>query len=168
MPANCQQIKKAAHLLAQVNGRGRTTRERFLPFIVSDKGGLYNGKLQEVQEGDPGRGAVLPMVRSCPKEKPKKKMYQRPDGLFEQSKIIDGKRVVFRGKTEKEVTDKMVAYTAQQEAGPAFREVAEDWREEAYREIEYNTAKGYEAKYKHALEYFESRRPDCPSASVSA
>lgn len=92
------------------------------------------------------------------KKNPKKKMYQRPDGLFEQSKIIDGKRVVFRGKTEKEVTDKMVAYTAQQEAGPAFREVAEDWREEAYREIEYNTAKGYEAKYKHALEYFEGRR----------
>ena len=92
------------------------------------------------------------------KRSPKKKMYQRPDGLFEQSKVIDGKRVVFRGKTEKEVTDKMVAYTAQQEAGPAFREIAEDWREEAYREIEYNTAKGYEAKYKHALEYFEGRR----------
>lgn len=49
LPAN----KKAAHLLAQVNGWGRTTWERFLPFIVSDKGGLYNGKLQEVQTGDP-------------------------------------------------------------------------------------------------------------------
>ena len=39
------------------------------------------------------------------KKNPKKKMYQRPDGLFEQSKVIDGKRVVFRGKTEKEVAD---------------------------------------------------------------
>lgn len=106
----------------------------------------------------PDGALYYPWCGAAQKRNPKKKMYQRPDGLFKQSKIIDGKRVVFRGKTEKEVTDKMVAYTAQQEAGPAFREIAEDWREEAYREIEYNTAKGYEAKYKHALKYFEGRR----------
>lgn len=91
------------------------------------------------------------------KRNPKKKMYQRPDGFFETTKTINGKKVHFYGKTEKEVTDKMIAYQEEEEAGPLFKEVAEDWRDYAYEEVEYNTAKGYEAKYKHAVEYFDGK-----------
>lgn len=105
----------------------------------------------------PDGALYCPWCGAAQKRNPKKKMYQRPDGLFQAIKVIDGKRVYFYGRTEKEVTDKMVAYTARQEAGPPFADTAADWREEAYREIEYNTAKGYEAKYKHAVEYFEDQ-----------
>lgn len=105
----------------------------------------------------PDGALYCPWCGAPQKRSPKKKMYQRPDGLFEQVKTIDGKRVYFRGRTEKEVTDKMVAYTAQQEAGPLFADIAANWREEAYREIEYNTSKGYEAKYKHAVDRFGER-----------
>lgn len=105
----------------------------------------------------PDGALYCPWCGAAQKRNPKKKMYQRPDGLFQAIKVIDGKRVYFYGRTEKEVTDKMVAYTARQEAGPLFADTAADWREEAYREIEYNTAKGYEAKYKHAVEYFEDQ-----------
>ena len=40
----------------------------------------------------------------------KKKIYQRPDGLYEKKVTINGKRVAFRGKTEREIVQKMVAY----------------------------------------------------------
>ena len=73
-------------------------------------------------------------------------MYQRPDGLYQTTKVIGGKRVYFYGKTEKEVTDKMVAYTARQETGPAFREVAEDWRASSEALLEYNTCLLYTSR----------------------
>lgn len=106
----------------------------------------------------PDGAMYCPWCGAPQKRSPKKRMYQRPDGLFEQVKTINGKRIYFRGKTEKEVTDKMVAYTAQQEAGPLFESVADEWRERVYRDLEYNTARGYEAKYKHAIEYFDGKR----------
>lgn len=88
----------------------------------------------------------------------KKKMYQRPDGLFEQIKTINGKRVAFRGKTEKEVTDKMIQYQEEQEKGPLFREVAEKWWYNTVEEVEYNTAKGYQTIYNYSIERFGSQR----------
>lgn len=106
----------------------------------------------------PDGALYCPWCGAAQKRNPKKKMYQRPDGLFQAIKVVDGKRVYFYGHTEKEVTDKMVAYTAEQEAGPYFEPVADEWREGVYRDLEYNTARGYEAKYKHAVEYFGEKR----------
>ena len=77
---------------------------------------------KEIPEG----ALYCPWCGSPQKRNKKKKMYQRPDGLFEQVKLIDGKRVYFRGKTEKEVTDKMLAYQEEKERGPLFRDVAEN------------------------------------------
>ena len=54
----------------------------------------------------PDGAMYCPWCGAPQKRNPKKKMYQRPDGLYEQVKTIDGKRVAFRGKTEKEVLDK--------------------------------------------------------------
>lgn len=84
----------------------------------------------------------------------KKKMYQRPDGLFETSKKVDGKRVVFRGKTEHEVMDKMIQYQATEDTGPLFSEVALAWQEETWNNISSNTKKGYSAAYKKAMQVF--------------
>ena len=90
----------------------------------------------------PDGAMYCPWCGAPQKRNPKKKMYQRPDGLYQSVKVIGGKRVYFYGHTEKEVTDKMVAYTAREAAGPLFADVAADWREGAYRDLEYNTAPG--------------------------
>ena len=59
----------------------------------------------------------------------KKKIYQRPDGLYEKKVTINGKRVAFRGKTEREIVQKMVAYQQRAESGPGFEEMADEWWE---------------------------------------
>lgn len=88
------------------------------------------------------------------KKNPKKKMYQRPDGLFEKIVTIDGKRVAFRGKTEKEVTHKMLAYQEKQELGRTFQEVAEEWKEPHWETLEYNSKKNYNPAYTRAIDHF--------------
>ena len=47
----------------------------------------------------------------------KKKLYRRPDGLYEKVITIDGKRVAFRAKKEKDVYLKIAAYEEKREKG---------------------------------------------------
>ena len=88
------------------------------------------------------------------KKNPKKKMYQRPDGLFEKVMTIDGKRVAFRAKTEKEVERKILAYQEKKESGPLFSEVADQWKEEHFPALSYNTLRCYTAPYQRILGWF--------------
>ena len=60
----------------------------------------------------------------------KKKLYRRSDGLYEKILTIDGKRVAFRGKTEKEVFLKITEYEAKKEAGELFEIIADLWEQE--------------------------------------
>ncbi len=105
----------------------------------------------------PDGAMYCPWCGAPQKRNPKKKMYQRPDGLYEQVKTIDGKRVAFRGKTEKEVLDKMIAYQAKKEAGPLFADVAEKCREEHYKEIAFQSRRCYEAGYNDLIDRFGAR-----------
>lgn len=50
-------------------------------------------------------------------------MYRRPDGLYEKVITVGGKRVYFRGKTEKEVERKMLEYNERRETGEPFRAI---------------------------------------------
>ena len=84
----------------------------------------------------------------------KKKLYQRPDGLFEKSMTINGKRVVFRGRTEKEINQKMLEYQEQKERGELFSVIAEQWREEHFETLSPNTLKGYTPACRRAIEFF--------------
>ncbi|MGI6090287.1 MAG: hypothetical protein ACOYEL_02705 [Saccharofermentanales bacterium] len=86
--------------------------------------------------------------------KRKPKYYVRPDGLHETSRIIDGVRVVFRGRTDAEVERKMIEYREAKERGPMFTEVAEAWREEHFPTLSPATTKGYKAAYNRAVERF--------------
>ncbi|MGI5905219.1 MAG: tyrosine-type recombinase/integrase [Candidatus Pararuminococcus gallinarum] len=88
------------------------------------------------------------------KKNPKKKMYQRPDGLFEKIITIDGKRVTFRGHSESEVNRKIMQYQEVKEKGRPFCEIAEEWKDEHWERIEYNTTKGYAPAYQRAVEYY--------------
>ena len=91
----------------------------------------------------------------CGAKQENKKMYRRPDGLYEKIIIINGKRKAFRGKTEKEVMRKIAEYNIELEQGPLFKDVVEAWEAECYPTIKYNTKKGYEPRAKRAKEHFE-------------
>jgi len=88
--------------------------------------------------------------------KKKPKYYVRPDGLHETIRLINGKRVPFRGRTDTEVDQKMIAYQAKEKQGPLFSEVAEKWKEEHYPTISPTTANGYRSSYNRAKERLES------------
>ena len=84
----------------------------------------------------------------------KQKMYQRPDGLYEKGKTINGKRIRFRGKTEREVLQKIAAYEEKQENGLTFEEIAEQWRNEYSKDVEYYSYVKSKAAYNSAKDYF--------------
>lgn len=95
----------------------------------------------------------------APQKKPKKaKLYQRPDGLFEKIISVNGKRIAFRAKTEKEVYRKILEYqeTADRlaQAGRPFAQVAQEWRDEAWDKLAYNTLKSYKPAFQRAVEEF--------------
>lgn len=88
--------------------------------------------------------------------KKKNKYYVRPDGLHETIKVIDGKRVAFRGRTDSEVERKMIEYKAKQERGPLFQEIAEIWKEQHFPTLSPTTANGYRSSYNRAKDHFNS------------
>jgi len=100
------------------------------------------------------------------KKNPKKKMYQRPDGLFEKIITIDGKRIAFRGKTESEVNRKIVEYEEKKESGPFFSEVADKWQEEHYKDLEYNTYRCYDKAVERAKNFFDEYIKNITPADV--
>lgn len=73
--------------------------------------------------------------------------YQRPDGLFEASRRIDGKRVVFRARTCEEVSAKIEEYRQRLENerlyGREFPEIADEWMAEQERRLSQSTRNGY-------------------------
>lgn len=84
----------------------------------------------------------------------KKKYYQRPDGLLEASRIINGKRVMFRGKTTREVERKMLAYQEEAEKGRKFPVVADEWERLHELEVSESSRKVYGYAVKRLKEAF--------------
>lgn len=84
-----------------------------------------------------------------------KKLYRRPDGLYEKSITINGKRKVFRGKTEKEVFSKIAEYDAKQNTGPLFFELVNIWEDEYCSKLSPTTIQGYQASKNAALKFFK-------------
>lgn len=60
-------------------------------------------------------------------KKKKIDLYQRPDGLYEKGLTINGKRIRFRGRDEKEILQKIAAYKEKAEKGLLFNEIADLW-----------------------------------------
>lgn len=88
-----------------------------------------------------------------PKKK-KSKYYVRADGIHEASRMINGKRVVFRGRTDSEVERKMIEYKEKQELGLLFSEVAENWKEQHFKTLALSSLKGYKSAYERAINRF--------------
>lgn len=89
------------------------------------------------------------------------KLYRRDDGLYEKKITINGKRKYFRGKTEKEVFDKIANYSVtleEKSKGIPFEEVAEEWFDSVSDELAYSTIVSYRPKKQRAVEFFEDKR----------
>lgn len=87
-------------------------------------------------------------------KKKKIDLYQRPDGLYEKGVTINGKRVRFRGYSEKEILQKIAAYKEKEEKGPLFETVADKWRDQYEKEVEYYTYEKTKAPYERAKTFF--------------
>lgn len=92
--------------------------------------------------------AFSPLGRKTKEEKimakkEKSKYSIRKDGLHEAIRTINGKRVAFRGRTDREVDRKILEYQADREHGRTFRAVADEWEEEHERDISESTRRVY-------------------------
>ncbi|MBP3494936.1 MAG: site-specific integrase [Clostridia bacterium] len=84
------------------------------------------------------------------------KLKRRADGRYQKT-IVDkrtGKKVYFYGKTEKEINQKVLAYSDKQENGASFSEVACNWWDEANEKLAYQSTKTYKPALKRAIEHF--------------
>lgn len=90
-------------------------------------------------------------------------MKKRKDGRYLKVVTINGKRLYFYSsktteqQAERDINRQILAYTKQEERGKLFSEVAEEWEEEHFPKIEYNTAKRYKILLSHAVEEFDDR-----------
>ena len=85
------------------------------------------------------------------------KYYKRPDGLYEAIRVINGKRVAFRGKTVSALEKKMREYKESASRARKFKEVADEWWDQHEPTIAYNTAKSYKPAYERAVAWFGKR-----------
>jgi integrase len=86
----------------------------------------------------------------------KEKLTRRADGRLVKT-IVDkrtGKRVYIYGKTEREITQKMLEYQQKEEKGRTFTEVAEEWWNATERNWSDKTINVYKAAFNDAIEYF--------------
>ena len=70
-------------------------------------------------------------------------MKKNSKGLYETSRVINGKRVKFRSKSLRGLDAKIAAYTEKAAAGRDFPTVAWEWQEEHERCVATNTARIY-------------------------
>lgn len=86
------------------------------------------------------------------KKSSSKKYYQRPDGLFESIRTINGKRVPFRGRTCREVDRKILEYREKLERGRTVKEVCDEWQRAREPELGESTRKTYATMSAHLLD----------------
>lgn len=86
--------------------------------------------------------------------KKKPKYYVRPDGIHEAIRVIDGKRVAFRGKTDAEVERKMLVWRGEQKEKTRFKTVAEAWWDVHEPTLAYNSTKNYAPALERAIKKF--------------
>lgn len=87
----------------------------------------------------------------------KNKYYVRKDGLHEAVRTINGKRVAFRGKTDREVDRKILEYQAEAKLGRLFPVVADEWEREHEGEVTESTRRVYSYSVRRLKEAFPGR-----------
>lgn len=90
------------------------------------------------------------------------KYYVRPDGLHETILRVNGKRKAFRGKTDKEVWEKVKAFDrskaeAQAAAPVTFAQIADAWWSEIEPSLAETSTKSYKPAMRRAVAEFGAR-----------
>lgn len=85
----------------------------------------------------------------------KSKFVIRKDGLHEAIRMINGKRVAFRGKSDRDVEHKMMEYQEKLEKGRSFNEVESEWERMCWPQLSPNTLRNYSPAAKVWLDEFE-------------
>ena len=67
-----------------------------------------------------------------------------------------GRRVYFYGKTEREINRKIMEYTLKIETGRTFKEVSDEWWEEACPSLAYQSQKSYKPAKRRAESHFNA------------
>lgn len=67
-----------------------------------------------------------------------------------------GKRVYFYGKTEREINRKIMEYSRKVENGRTFKEISDEWWEDASPTLAHQSQKSYKAAKKRAEGYFDT------------
>lgn len=79
---------------------------------------------------------------------------KRKDGLYEKKVTLNGKRVTFYGKSEREIIQSIAAYREKDDIGLLFCDVAKSWWEQKEPLLAINSVNGYKAAYNCAAEWF--------------
>ena len=97
-------------------------------------------------------------------------MNKRKDGRWEDTvKLPNGKVKHFYGKTQSEVKRKMAAWTAEQERGHDFSEIADQWDADHAQQVTANAHGVYAAPLRRAKEFFGgSTMKDITASEVKA
>lgn len=94
------------------------------------------------------------------------KLKKRADGRY--VKVVKDprtrKNIYFYGKSEREITQKILEYTEKSKTGRIFSKIAEEWYDEATPELEYQSVKSYKPAYKDAINEFG----DIPIKEITA
>lgn len=89
--------------------------------------------------------------------KKKAKYYQRPDGLFETSRTVNGKRVKFRGRTCAEVDRKILEFNVEKKQGRKLPAIADEWYALREKEISHSTYRVYGFALQRIKAHFTGR-----------
>lgn len=97
-------------------------------------------------------------------------MKKRSDGRYQKAVTLpNGKRKLFYGRTQAEVTRKIIAFQFGQAQGPTFEQVAERWAEKHAEAVTYKTAETHAAPLRRAESFFEGRKiKDISAPDVTA
>ena len=88
----------------------------------------------------------------------KSKYYVRPDGLHESIRTINGKRVAFRGKTDREVDRKILEYKDRTEKGRTVKEMVAEWQEDKEKKVSHAAMAAYHVPISRLISAIGSRR----------
>ena len=89
-------------------------------------------------------------------------MKKRADGRWLKQKRINGETINFysKEKTEKaalrDIENQMIAYSEGIKKGPLFAQIADEWWEDAYDQLAYQSAKSYRPALQRAKERFKN------------
>lgn len=76
---------------------------------------------------------------------------------FTKQITINGKRKVFRADSQRELNKKILAYQGEQKKGKNFSDVAEEWKEEHWKHLAFNSTKNYNGAFKRIINEFSNK-----------